>query len=204
MLRKTLLGSAAPLLMSAALAPVHAWGAESVAAPPTARPTESQANVVSVQEVVVTAEKRESTVQRTAATVSVVNSTVLMRQQIVDLKDLNAVLPNVQIVPVVNSLQITIRGIGSDFIDPRADPGTAASLNGLYFDRPLPNGFAFLDVSRVEVLAGPQGRAALVGSFTGTVDFGGGLLVSHAPGVGETPMGPGQDLFVAAFAPPGP
>ena len=150
MLRKTLLGSAAPVLMIVALAPVHASaaGAATAAAP---------AQSATVQEVIVTAEKRESTAQRTAATLDVVTSNVLQRRQIMDVKDLNAVLPNAQIVPVVNSLQITIRGIGSDFIDSRADPGAAASLNGLYFDRPLPNGFAFLDVSRVEVLAGPQG-----------------------------------------------
>jgi iron complex outermembrane receptor protein len=198
MLRKTLLGSAAPLLMSAALAPVHAWGAESVAAPPTARPTESQANVASVQEVVVTAEKRESTVQRTAATVSVVNSTVLMRQQIVDLKDLNAVLPNVQIVPVVNSLQITIRGIGSDFIDPRADPGAAASLNGLYFDRPLPNGFAFLDVSRVEVLAGPQGTLYGRNAAAGAINIITNQPTNHFEGYIEGTVGSLDDNDLTA------
>jgi iron complex outermembrane receptor protein len=156
MLRKTLLGSAAPLLMIVALAPVHAAAADT-APTPTAAAAPAAADAGSVQDIVVTAEKRESTAQRTAATLDVVTSRALARQQITDVKDLNAILPNAQIVPVVNSLQITIRGIGSNFIDPRADPGAAASLNGLYFDRPLPNGFAFLDVSRVEVLAGPQG-----------------------------------------------
>lgn len=157
MLRKTLLGSAAPLLMFAALAPAPALAAEAAEAPTAAAPAPSRPDVGTVQELIVTAEKRESTVQRTAATLNVVTAVALARQQIVDVKDLNAVLPNAQIVPVVNSLQISIRGIGSNFIDPRADPGAAASLNGLYFDRPLPNGFAFLDASRVEVLAGPQG-----------------------------------------------
>ena len=128
MLRKTLLASAAPLLMIAALTPMRAWAADAPAAPPAdATPAQSNPNAPTVQEVVVTVEKRESTVQRTAATVDVVSTETLSRQQIMDLKDLNAVLPDAQIVPVVNSLQITIRGIGSDFIDPRADPGAAAS-----------------------------------------------------------------------------
>jgi iron complex outermembrane receptor protein len=153
MLRKTLLGSAAQFVAIIALAPVHASAAESLAA----APTQPASGPAIVGEVVVTAEKRESTVQHTAATLDVVSSNVLETRRISDVKDLNAVLPDAQIVPVINSLQVTIRGIGSDFIDPRADPGAAASLNGLYFDRPLPNGFALLDVARVEVLAGPQG-----------------------------------------------
>ena len=126
---------------------------------PTSSPGVQQIGAAGAEltEIVVTAEKVESTAQRTAASLDVVDSAALARQQIVEFKDLNSLLPNAQIVPVVNSLQITIRGIGSDFIDPRADPGVAASLNGLYFDRPLPNGFAFLDVARVEVLNGPQG-----------------------------------------------
>jgi iron complex outermembrane receptor protein len=112
---------------------------------------------VALEEIVVTAEKVESTVQRTAATISVVDSAALSRQQIVEIKDLNSVLLDTQILPIVNGVQIVIRGIGSNFIDPRADPSVAASLNGLYFDRPLPDGFAFLDVARVELLNGPQG-----------------------------------------------
>jgi hypothetical protein len=51
------------------------------------------------------------------------------------------------------------------------------------------------------IVVGAQGQAALVGTFAGNVDFGAGLLVSHAPGPGQVPpMGPGQDAFVAAFA----
>ena len=119
--------------------------------PPGAAP------VAQVQEVVVTAERRESTVQRTAATVDVVGSAQLQRQRIVEFTDLNSVLLDTQIVPIVGQTQVTIRGIGSNFIDPRADPAVSTSLNGLFFDRPLPLGFSFLDISRVEDLEGPQG-----------------------------------------------
>ena len=110
-----------------------------------------------LQEIVVTAEKRETTVQRTPATVEVLGNAQLQRQRVVELTDLNSVLLDTQVLSVLAATQVTIRGIGSNFVDPRADPAVATSVNGLFFDRPLPVGFGFLDVSRVENLEGPQG-----------------------------------------------
>ncbi len=126
---------------------------ETSPAAPGATPTSGP----QLQEIVVTAEKRESTAQKTAASLDVISSDTLAKQNIVQIQDLNAVLPSVQLLPFVNSIQVDIRGVESNFIDPRADPAVAVSVNGLFFDRPLPTGFAFLDVSRVEDLNGPQG-----------------------------------------------
>ena len=159
----TIVISAAPLIL--ALSSGGALAQTSSGGPSTTGSTASAAFTgpaplapsVAVSEVVVTAERRESTVQRTAATINVVGADGLRRQQIVEFKDLNAVLPDTTIVPATNFLQISIRGLGSEFIDPRADPDVAVSVNGLFYDRPLPNGFGFLDVSRVEDLNGPQG-----------------------------------------------
>ena len=81
----------------------------------------------------------------------------LQKQHVLDLMDLNSVLNNTQIVPIGPQQQIIIRGIGNNFIDTRADPAVqATSINGLFYTRPLPVGFGFLDVSRVEDLEGPQ------------------------------------------------
>ena len=120
-------------------------------------PGAAQPAGTTLQEVVVTAEKRETTVQRTAATVEVVGASTLQQQRVVSLTDLNSVLNNTQIVPIGVATQVIIRGIGNDYIDPRADPSVATTINGLFYARPLPIGFGFLDVSRVEDLSGPQG-----------------------------------------------
>ena len=140
-------GSAGPALGATAAAA----GAEPRNTPATAHSTNQ------LQEIVVTAEKRETTVQRTAATVEVLGNAQLQRQRVVELSDLNSVLLDTQVLSVLAATQVTIRGIGSNFVDPRADPAVATSVNGLFFDRPLPVGFGFLDVSRVENLEGPQG-----------------------------------------------
>jgi len=110
-----------------------------------------------LQEIVVTAERHETKLQHTAAAVEVVGVETLQKQHVVDLMDLNSVLNNTQIVPIGPQQQIIIRGIGNNFIDTRADPAVATSINGLFYSRPLPVGFGFLDVSRVEDLEGPQG-----------------------------------------------
>jgi iron complex outermembrane recepter protein len=124
-----------------------------------------------LEEIVVTAERVQSTAQRTPATIEVVNSETLLRQNIVEVTDLNSILTDTQIVPILSGTQIYIRGIGSSFIDPRADPVVATSINGLFFARPLPVGFGFLDVSRVEVLEGPQGTLYGRNSAAGAVNI---------------------------------
>ncbi len=122
-----------------------------------AAPASPAAPKAGLQEIIVTAERRETTVQHTAATIEVVGSATLQQQRVVNLSDLNSVLNNTQIVPIGVATQVIIRGIGNDYIDPRADPSVATTINGLFYARPLPIGFGFLDVSRVEDLSGPQG-----------------------------------------------
>jgi iron complex outermembrane recepter protein len=123
----------------------------------TAAASSSAADSGALQEIVVTALRVETTAQRTPAALEVIDSDQLLRQQIVQFSDLNNILSNTQIVTIVGATQVAIRGIVPSFIDPRADNDVATSINGLYFVRALPLGFGFLDVSRLEVLAGPQG-----------------------------------------------
>ncbi len=142
------------LLASHGVAQAQTDGAAQTPAPAQSA---SPAAASGLQDVIVTAEKRETNVQRTPATLEVVGGPVLQQQRIVTLVDLNSVLINTQIVPIGIATQVIIRGIGNDYIDPRADPSVATTINGLFYARPLPIGFGFLDVSRVEDLSGPQG-----------------------------------------------
>ena len=172
----------------------------SAAGPSTSQPVNpapapsAPGGVSQLQEVVVTAERRETNLQRTPAAVEVVSSATLDRQRIVQFTDLNTVLTNTQIVPIGTASQVIIRGIGNNFVDPRADPAVATSIDGLFYTRPLPVGFGFLDVARVEDLEGPQGtlygRAAAGGAinivnnqptqkFGGYVQATGGNLDEH-------------------------
>jgi iron complex outermembrane receptor protein len=160
----------------------------------------ASAPTTELAEVVVTAEKRTSTAQRTAAAINVLDSTTLERQQVVELKDLNTVFPDTSIAAVGQSLQISIRGIGSNFIDPRADPGVAASINGLFLDRPLPNGFAFLDIARIENLNGPQGTLYGRNAAAGAVNFITNQPVNQYEGLVKVSAGAYNEHDVTAVA----
>ena len=124
-----------------------------------------------VQEVIVTAERHETKLQKTAVAAEVVSSQTLEKQHVIDFMDLNSVLNNTQIVPIGAQMQVIIRGIGNNFIDTRADPAVATSINGLFYSRPLPSGFGFLDVSRVEDLEGPQGTLFGRNSAAGAINI---------------------------------
>lgn len=199
------------LLASSALV-VSAHGLAVAQTAPATTP-QTASSPTTLQEIVVTAERQESTVQRTPATVAVVSGASLERQQLTQLTDLNSVLLDTQIVPVLTNIQVTIRGIGSNFVDQRADPGVATSVNGLFYDRALPVGFGFLDVARVEVLEGPQGtlygRNSAAGAlniitnqptnqFGGTVRVSGGNLgENEVTGVLNVPI---TDTLAFRFA----
>ena len=120
-------------------------------------------------EIVVTAEKRPADLEHTPIAMSVVGTGELQSRHLDNLTDLNGAVPGVQIYPVLNSTQISVRGLGSTFLDPRGQPGVASSLDGLYFAQPTSNGGGFFDIARIEILKGPQGtlegRSAAAGAI---------------------------------------
>ena len=129
-------------------------------------------------EVVVTAEKRPADLEHTPIAMSVVGTAELQSRHLDSLTDLNGVVPGVQIYPVLNSTQVSVRGLGSTFLDPRAQPGVASSLDGLYFAQPTSNGGGFFDIARIEMLKGPQGTlegrnaaASAINVITNRPDF---------------------------------
>ena len=154
-------------MVPVALAPAAALAQDSGEGAATAPANQRDGDAL--QEVVVTAERRESTVQKTAASITVVTPEMLATQQVVQVFDLNSLLPNAQIYPISQSAEISIRGIGPIFVDPRGDPAVPVSVDGLVFVRNIPLGFSLLDVSRVEALNGPQGtlygRNAVAGAI---------------------------------------
>jgi outer membrane receptor protein involved in Fe transport len=129
-------------------------------------------------DIIVTATKRETTLQETAAAVGVVSSDQIEKRNLVGMNDYLASLPGVSYQDRGNgSNTITIRGIGF------GDQLSANTPTGSYFGEvpvtglgPSLNGnqagnadVKMIDVARVEVLRGPQGTLYGSGSLGGTV-----------------------------------
>lgn len=145
-------------------------------------PTTTQAPVL--EEIIVTVERREQSIQRVAATVQNFSAEDLQRLGVnSDFSNLQYATPGLQIADQEGKVQVYLRGIGSSDTDFSSDPSVATHFNGVYVARPRGIGPLFFDAERVEVNKGPQGtlrgRNATGGTINilsrrpDTTDFGG-------------------------------
>lgn len=127
-------------------------------------------------EIVVTALKRATVLERTAAAITVLSAADLNPGGGAGLGDLAALAPNVAFSSNIGATQIYIRGIGNPIIVPGADPGVAFYGDGAYISDQFATATSFFDISRVEVLRGPQGALYGRNATGGAVS-----VVSNAP-----------------------
>jgi len=109
-----------------------------------------------LEEITVTAQKRESSVQKTPAQVVAVPGSVLVEQGVTNLQAMSAFAPNFELGAEASNTQVFIRGIGQNFDAASDDPGSAVYIDQVYTPRQATTGSMF-DVARLEVLPGPQG-----------------------------------------------
>lgn len=116
-----------------------------------------------LEEVIVTARKREENLQSTPVAISAFTEKELEYRQIESTDELGDVTPNLTFdsgSPSSGSssaAQIFIRGIGQTDFTPVTDPGVGLYIDGVYMARSVGNVLDFLDVQRIEILRGPQG-----------------------------------------------
>src|SRR5579863_435877 len=112
-----------------------------------------------IEEIVVTAQKVETNLQKTPLAVSVLSGGYLDQQHVGAPKDLDNLVPGLVVnTTASNPLSITIRGAGFEGIEnTSAQPGVSYNQNGVYIASPISLNSNFLDVDTVEVLRGPQG-----------------------------------------------
>jgi iron complex outermembrane recepter protein len=106
-----------------------------------------------LEEIVVTAQKREQSLQDVSMSLSAFSGNVLEQRAIEDIADLQYSVPNV----ISDGFRVTIRGVGNNAIASSAEGGLGYHINGVYVNRPLMVGQEYFDLERVEVLRGPQG-----------------------------------------------
>jgi iron complex outermembrane receptor protein len=161
-LRLGLMAAGAPLvLLCAAGLPAAALAQTGgTAAPPTPVQLAAADLPRQIEEVVVTSERRNTKLQKTPLAVTSIDATKLAQNGGHLVRDLAGEIPNVEVprgglTPTTETF--FIRGIGTS--DPIQDPAVGIYVDDVYIPRPLSNGglFDLPDVSRVEVLRGPQG-----------------------------------------------
>ncbi|GAA0652092.1 TonB-dependent receptor [Brevundimonas lenta] len=119
-------------------------------------------DVTGLDEVIVTATKRETNLQETPISISVVGSEDLSNRHVQSLIDLaDGAVPSLRVATFEarqSALTIGIRGIVPlDANQPAREQGVGVYIDGVYLGRQHGLGSALLDIERVEVLKGPQG-----------------------------------------------
>ena len=147
--RKKLLGALCPLPFLLLPEAVSAQQSEGVSA--------------LMEEVVVTARKREEGLQETPIAVSAFSGESLEARGIQRVDQIANIVPNMTFDNINtnggggNSAAIFLRGVGQrDFI-PSADPGVGLYVDGVYYARSVGSVLDLIDIERIEVLRGPQG-----------------------------------------------
>ena len=120
----------------------------------------AQAQPAALEEVVVTAQRREESLQDVPGAVSALSELDLDRKQVGNVLDLQSSIPNISIAQntgTPSGARIYLRGIGEDESRATVEPAIAMYVDGVFIGRQIGSLFDLLDIERVEVLRGPQG-----------------------------------------------
>ena len=137
-------------------------------------PSEQGIKATQLEKVVVTARKREETLQDVPVAVTAFTPEVLDTLNIRDLGDLGAQVPNLTIYAArgsTSTITAYIRGVGQ--ADPLwgVDPGVGIYLDDVYIARPQGALLDVFDVERIEVLRGPQGTLYGKNTIGGAIKY---------------------------------
>lgn len=111
-----------------------------------------------IEEITVTANKREQSLQDVPLTVSVTSAETIKQSSIVDLIDLQTAVPSLRVSQLQSSAQtnFTIRGFGNGANNPGIEPAVLVLIDGVPRSRSSSSLADLPNLERVEVLSGPQ------------------------------------------------
>ncbi len=122
-----------------------------------------------LEEIVVTASKREQTLNDIPAAVSVTSAETIEKAHITDILDLHTAVPSLRTSQLQTSTQTNfiIRGFGNGANNPGIESSVGVFIDGVYRSRSASQIGDLVDIERIEVLRGPQstlfGQNASVG-----------------------------------------
>ena len=135
-----------------------------------------------LEEIVVTAQRRETELQETPVAVTVFSGDKIEDLGIFDITDLTGRAPNTTILrqPASNSnMDPRIRGVGAGETSLLIDPKVGLYLDGAYVSKTVGAALDLIDLESIQVLRGPQG------TLFGRNSTGGALIVASAKPSGE-------------------
>ena len=134
-----------------------------------------------IEEIMVTATKREASIYEVPVAVTAFEGDKLAQQGIVDIIDIGKFVPNLNITQFSaghnSSSNPFIRGIGLQDHLITTDPGVSVYVDGVYLGRQVGQNWSLSNIERIEVLRGPQGTLYGRNSIGGAIN-----IITKTPG----------------------
>ncbi|MDJ0710830.1 MAG: TonB-dependent receptor plug domain-containing protein [Woeseiaceae bacterium] len=154
--------------------------ATALAIPPAALAQNDDGDAL-IEEIMVTATKREASIYEVPVALSAFQGDKLAQQGIVDIVDIGKFVPNLNITQFSaghnSSSNPFIRGIGLQDHLITTDPGVSVYVDGVYLGRQVGQNWSLSNIERIEVLRGPQGTLYGRNSIGGAIN-----IITKTPG----------------------
>ena len=143
---------------------------------------QSQEGELVFEEVIVTAEKRDESLQSVSQAVTAITDSEIDAKNITSFVDLSTIVPGVTVAKNEGyKTIISIRGVGNETNQNAiAAPSVAYHMDGIFIASPFSLQTDFIDVQRIEVLRGPQGTLFGQNSTGGAIN-----VISNKPTTDE-------------------
>jgi iron complex outermembrane recepter protein len=147
--------------------------AQAQAAPAAPASDAAVSDTAASDDIVVTAQRRRDTAQNTGIALNVISGDQLARRGVTSINDLQNQVPGLEIVPAFGSgqPQFRLRGVGFDDYASNNSPTVGVYIDDVAYPVPVMTQSALFDISRVEVLRGPQGTLYGRNTTGGAINF---------------------------------
>ncbi|WP_198351238.1 TonB-dependent receptor [Flavisphingomonas formosensis] len=132
-----------------------------------------------LEDIVVTAQKREESLQKVPISITAVSTATIQNARITNVRNLTSIAPNLYVTQQGGGSQIpaySIRGVLAANASPGADNGVSLYVDGVYIARINGSLFDMADIARIEVLKGPQGTVFGRNATGGAIS-----IITHDP-----------------------
>ena len=154
--RRILIGALSSTTLALGAVPALAQDAP----PPAAAPAATDATAVNPNEIIVTARRRNETLQTTPVAITAINAAMLANKATVNIGDLQGAAPNLLITQQNSGGQaanLSIRGLTYADIEKSQEPTVGVVVDGVFIGTNTGQLLDFFDIDQIEVLRGPQG-----------------------------------------------
>jgi iron complex outermembrane recepter protein len=130
-----------------------------------------------LEEIIVTTQRREQTLQDVPISVAAYSGVTLQEGGFSDMEDFSAFVPNLHMADTFVSQRLAIRGIGTGVANEAFEQAVAQFHDGVYYGRDNMGQNSFFDLERIEVVRGPQPTFAGQSATAGALN-----VISRRPG----------------------